>query len=69
MTYAVPKVRYISLLITMAAGRQLSITKTFVTENKCSAPELLVTKFSESFGTVYIYTVPKDSEDGRMGIN
>jgi hypothetical protein len=45
----------LSLLITMAAGRQLSITKIFITENKRPAPLLLVTKFSESFGTVWNY--------------
>jgi predicted kinase len=36
----------------MAAWRHLAGKKTFVSENKRPAPYLLVTKFSESFGSV-----------------
>jgi hypothetical protein len=51
-TYTVPEDVSIPLQITVAAGFQLSITKTKISENKSPAPLYSVTKFSESFEIV-----------------
>jgi hypothetical protein len=53
LLYTIPKDIQISFPITMTAGRELTITKTIISENKRPAPKLSVAKFSEPFGTVY----------------